>query len=344
MPKRMLVVLAGLLAAGCRLVEKPAHEGGEVVRLRVFYGTDRKPTGHSSPGRIYGADRGELVYGTCEVSVPRDHRMGQMEIAWGKKERKPSPETHVMVLSVSPLAEGAFFTELRGAAQGKVVFVFIHGYNVAFDDAVRRTAQMAYDMGIAGAPVTYSWPSQATAAGYLDDEKAVERTVPNLRRFLADVAARSGASAVHVTAHSMGNRALLKALEPPAPARFAEVVSAAPDVDAGDFRAAVARTRAAAARWTLYASSNDRALQASQEIHHGRRAGDSGEGMVVVAGVESIDVSAVDTSLLGHSYYGENKSVISDLRLLLVERRGAAQRPSLAPRTKDGITYWVLQR
>ncbi len=60
-------------------------------------------------------------------------------------------------------------------------------------------------------------------------------------------------------------------------------------------------------------------------------------------GLESVDVSAVDTSLLGHSYYGDNKSVVADLRLLLRERRGAAQRPGLAARSKDGLPYWILR-
>jgi esterase/lipase superfamily enzyme len=333
----------GFLLLGCRIVEKGGHEEAGAVQVRVFYGTDRRPTGHSSPGRVYGADRGGISYGTCEVSVPRDHRMGKMEISWGLKDRDPSPATHVLVLSVSPLGADAFFGGLRGAAQGKPAFVFIHGYNVAFDDAVRRTAQMAYDMGFEGIPVTYSWASQGSAVDYLADERAVEKTVPRLRQFLADVAARSGASVVHLVAHSMGNRALLGALDGIGAAKFGEVVSAAPDVDADVYRETAGRIRGVAARLTLYASSNDRALLASKEVHRGPRAGDSGEGIVVAPGLESIDVSAADTSLLGHSYYGESASVVSDLGLLLRERRGAAQRPGLAVRSKGGQTYWVLK-
>lgn len=345
-----LLPLAAVVALGaaCRIVEKSAPRTGEpdVTVVKVFYGTDRKATGHSSPARIYGGERGPLAYGTSEVSVPRDHRMGQFEISWGRKERKPSPETHVFVLSVTPKPADGFFSELRAAAQGKPAFVFVHGYNVAFDETLRRTAQMAYDLGFEGAPLAYSWPSQANAAAYPLDELAIEATVPQLQAFLSEVASRSGATEVHVVVHSMGNRAVLKALEAiaarPGP-RFGEVVHAAPDVDADAFLQAVQRTRAAARRVTLYASSRDIALQASKEIHKGARAGDSGPGIVVAPGVDSIDVSAVDTSFLGHSYYGENKTVLSDLRVLLRERRPAGQRPGLHARPKGGMTYWVLQ-
>lgn len=333
----------GFLILGCRVVEKGGHEEAGASRVTVFYGTDRRPTGHSSPERFYGSDRGELSCGTCDVSVPRDHRMGKMEISWGLKDRDPSPATHVMVLSVTPLAAEGFFGGLRRAAQGKPAFVFIHGYNVAFDDAVRRAAQMACDMGFEGVPIAYSWASRAEAAEYLADERAVEKTVPRLRQFLRDVAARSGASVIHLVAHSMGNRALLGALDGIGAVRFGEVVSAAPDVDADVYREAVGRVRNAAARMTLYASSNDRALLASREIHRGARAGDSGEGILVAPGLESIDVSAADTSLLGHSYYGESAPVISDLGRLLRERRGAAQRPGLSARSKGGQAYWVLK-
>jgi esterase/lipase superfamily enzyme len=342
------VAVLALLGGACRVVEKKAkHADPEnVARVRVFYGTDRKPTGHASPGRFYGAESGDLAYGVCEVSVPRDHRMGQYEISWGRKERDPRPETHVMILSLQPRARDAFLGELRAAAQGRPAFVFVHGYNVAFDDAVRRTAQMAYDIGFEGTPLSYSWPSAASTAGYLADEGAVARAVPKLKQFLEDVAAGSGATVVHVIAHSMGNRALVAALSAvasqPSP-RFGEAVFAAPDVDAEAFRQAYPSLRGAFARGTLYASSNDRALLASKEIHRGARAGDSGDGIVLAEGLESVDVSAVDSSLLGHSYYGENKSVITDLRLLLNTRAGAARRPGLETRTVSGRTYWAFR-
>ena len=72
-----------------------------------------------------------------------------------------------------------------------------------------------------------------------------------------------------------------------------------------------------AQRLTLYASTHDEALLASQFIHRGPRAGDAGDGLIVVSGVDTIDVTPIDTSLWGHSYYGSSDPVLHDLHLLL---------------------------
>jgi hypothetical protein len=34
---------------------------------------------------------------------------------------------------------------------------------------------------------------------------------------------------------------------------------------------------------------------------------------MLIPGIDTIDASAVDTSFIGHSYYGENRSVLSDI-------------------------------
>lgn len=41
-------------------------------------------------------------------------------------------------------------------------FVFVHGFNVPFHEAAKRTAQMAFDMHFEGLPILYSWPSRAS--------------------------------------------------------------------------------------------------------------------------------------------------------------------------------------
>ncbi len=35
----------------------------------------------------------------------------------------------------------------------------MHGYNTSFDNALYRTAQIAYDLDFDGATFLYSWPS-----------------------------------------------------------------------------------------------------------------------------------------------------------------------------------------
>ena len=83
-----------------------------------------------------------------------------------------------------------------------------------------------------------------------------------------------------------------------------------------------------ARRITLYASSNDEAIKLSKKVHAYPRAGESGPDIVVVPGLDTIDVSNVDTSLLGHSYFAEKRTVISDLFYLI--RDGKARTNGIA--------------
>ena len=224
---------------------------------------------------MYGGDRGELELGTCEVSIPKDHEVGEMESpSVLRLEFREDPERHVVLLGVEPESADEFYADLRscvGRSAGKEAFVFVHGYNVGFETAVRRTAQIAYDLKFEGAPIVYSWPSQEGLLAYTVDETNVVWTVPHLKEFLLGVARQSGAKSVHLVAHSMGNRALTSALRELALElkadcpRFHEVVLTAPDIDADVFRRDLAPAIVGVAdRVTLYASSNDEALIASQ--------------------------------------------------------------------------------
>ncbi|MFH1268329.1 MAG: alpha/beta hydrolase, partial [Planctomycetota bacterium] len=263
------------------------------------------------PNRTYGNQRGEMEMGTCEVSIPRGHEVGEVERpSVFRFEFREDPRRHVVLLAVEEQAADAFFADLQArveASQKKEAFVFVHGYNVTFDEAAQRTAQLAHDLKFDGAPIFFSWPSQGEVLQYAVDETNIVWAVPHLKEFLAGIAKRSNAEAVHVIAHSMGNRALTSALEMLSRERrselplFREVVLAAPDIDAEVFRRDIVPAIVPTAdRVTLYASSNDEALKLSKTIHGYRRAGDSGSQLLVVPGVDTIDVSTVDTSLLGH--------------------------------------------
>lgn len=103
--------------------------------------------------------------GTCEVSIPRDHRVGVVERpVWWRFEFRPDPNKHIVLHSISPSTTSAFLAELNGRldrSQTRMAFVFVHGFNVSFEDAALRTAQLAYDLDFDGAPLMYSWPSSA---------------------------------------------------------------------------------------------------------------------------------------------------------------------------------------
>jgi esterase/lipase superfamily enzyme len=313
---------------------------------------------HEKPDLAYGMKRGRGVeLGMCEVSIPKEHEVGVLEApSIFKLELRETPERHVVLLDVERLPEEAFYTALServARSPAKDAFVFVHGYNVSFEDAARRTAQIAYDLDFPGAPVFYSWPSQASLTGYTVDENNVEWTVPHLREFLTEVVERSGAEQMHLVAHSMGNRALANALRGLSYRRdvkqpmFNHVVLTAPDVDADVFRRDLApRIVKTAERVTLYASSNDKALSYSKTVHGYPRAGDTGEDLVVVRGIDTIDVSAVDTSLfgLGHVYYGSNQTVLADLFDLIRTAKPPEERRWLRAELLGSLRYWVFEQ
>ena len=162
------------------------------------------------------ADGNQLSYGTCYVSIPRDHRMGELEgpSIW-RLEFRPDPDLHVVLISKELSASQRFFDDIRLLAQRsdeQDALVFVHGYNVTFDDAARRTAQLAYDLGFKGPAVLFSWPSQGALAGYNKDARNVELSVDSLRSLLTDLSRTANVKRIHVIAHSMGNRALVGAL------------------------------------------------------------------------------------------------------------------------------------
>ena len=126
--------------------------------------------------------------------------------------------------------------------------------------------------------------------------------------------------------------------------RLTEVILTAPDIDAELFKQEIAPRLAAAGRpITLYASSEDRALSASRQIHGNSRAGESGRGLVVVPGVETVDATGMDTGFLRHSYFAEARSVLADLFFLIQEGRRPDERFGLRAVESAEGKYWAFK-
>ena len=332
--------------------ERAVSGGREVHVVRLFYATDRRATGSDVPMDFYDSGRSaELQFGTCIVSVPYRHKPGTLETErWTHLEFVPDVTRDVVLLTVQPAAREAFLSDLKtriARTPSKSALVFIHGYNVTFSTAARRTAQIAYDLGFDGVPVVYSWPSHGTLRGYLGDEGNARWTTNHLRQFLQQLAERSGATSIHVIAHSMGNRPLVDALERMSASKqrvFDSIVLTAPDVDSDVLADVAAQIRTTARSVTLYASDTDKALHASRLAHSDqRRAGEAGANLMILDGIDTVDATDVDTGFfaLGHSYVGDDTLAITDLRKLIVgrlppERRGL-QRLARASRT-----FWRL--
>src|SRR5207248_6468071 len=95
----------------------------------------------------------------------------------------------------------------------KDVFVFVHGVNNAFDDAVFRAAEVWHFMGRVGVPVAYSWPAgYGGIRGYAHDRESGEFSVTHLRHFIKMIADCPEVERVHLVAHSRGCDVTISAL------------------------------------------------------------------------------------------------------------------------------------
>ncbi len=67
------------------------------------------------------------------------------------------------------------------------ILLYIHGYNVHHKDAIKRAAQLKYDLQLEGVVIVYSWPSKGTLWGYQHDEEVVKHTASCLQSFIQTI-------------------------------------------------------------------------------------------------------------------------------------------------------------
>jgi kumamolisin len=333
--------------------QSASKETQDATLVQVFYATDRMKVADLTGSVEYGAERstkGTLYYGRCEVSIPESHEMGKLETpSILRLEFRPNPKRHIILSNTYILGEDAFFELLNASvakSAAKDAFVFVHGYNVSFEDAARRTGQIAYDLAFVGAPIFYSWPSNCKVADYLKDDNNMTWSTPHLEYFLNLLAYKSRAERIHIIAHSMGNRGVCDALKAlsyntTSQLKFNHLVLAAPDIDADTFQELAATLQRLASRVTLYESSQDKALQVSKMIRGNPRAG---EPLLVVRGMDTIDASAVDTDFLGHSYFSNNWPLLSDIHSILFSDEPASGRFGLVEREHVDGKYYAFKR
>jgi esterase/lipase superfamily enzyme len=320
--------------------QPPAAAEGEAWDVvPVLYGTDRARL--ENPKRLdYGDERGRrLELGRALVTVPKSHTVPQIERPWTMRiplvgveiGESEDPKEHFTMKELTFLTEAEFLAEAgaRLAASSrykKHALVFVHGFNTTFDFAIYRTAQIAYDLKFDGVPFAYSWPSGGGILNYTYDRESSGQAEPFLKDFMKIVLERSGAEAVSLVAHSMGNQPVLQVLKDLKAAKpdgvvLNQIILAAPDVDRDNFENIAKEIKGLAKGITLYAAANDKALAISRNVNGGvPRAGDVPEtGPLVIEGVDTVDVTRVSTDSLGlnHSGYAENNDLLQDVRVLI---------------------------
>ncbi|MGC4006337.1 MAG: alpha/beta hydrolase [Pirellulales bacterium] len=318
-----------------------------VSTWEIFYATNRDvlPESVAASRERYGnVALSQARFGRAEVRVPK--RLRGVD---PKRADEATPSDDAVALEQVRGADWSTFVagvddQLRRSRQ-KDLLLFVHGFNVDFDEAVIRTAQIALDMPFNGAVVAYAWPSQGGVANYRADEPINAASVAPFAEFLAHlVSSVPPETRVNVVVHSMGNRIVMQGIgrlpSRPGGAKPSAHVALCARRRSTRFRRRAPGVVARSERVTLYASAGDAALVASQALHQEPRAGNV-RPPLVVDGVETIDCSAVDFDFMGHGYYGGNVDVLGDLFAAIKQRHTADQRVYLTKKTlPDGGDYW----
>lgn len=355
----------------------------------ILYATDRAIVEHSKTYPTYGYGRASsLAFGAVDVTLKPDPSWNELLRDSTHMQRSQPYELatanvreggHIQQLADGAVLQGdgnaitqtaakqdvaevaRFQSMLRSRLEQsprKDVYIYVHGFNNSFDDAVCRAAEVWHFMGRVGVPIAYTWPAGSGGIrGYAYDRESSEFTVGHLRHFIKTVAETPGVERVHILAHSMGCSVTVSAVRELHLAcqaqgkvtqrelKLENLVLAAPDIDEDVFmqRFVGENLLIAARQTTIYASPFDRAIELSDILFASRRrlgilaikdfSANFKQSLAKLPSVQFVECK-VSGILTSHSYIFEHPAALSDLILVLRDSRppGAANgRPLLQP-------------
>lgn len=332
-------------------------QSGMVECVTVYYGTNRdvvlgvelNPDDEVDTKSVEPRDGDKLMLGRADVWMPLlVEKGGSREIGETphvKKGKLPEIEeelaNYVFLTRITANGKERFLTDLQNAvADGgeDSVLLFIHGFNVEFEPALIRSAQLAVDLSKAedfnaGTPVLFSWPSMGKfgLSKYRADRGRSAASSPYLVEFLDLLTNDLEIERINIIAHSMGNRVLTLALEdyvekylsgPNARNVEFRIILAAADVDRDIFDQTTGILDNIRPNVTIYTSDKDRALHVSSIVNRAKRLGDTDGNKPYIRAYENyqtVDATDVATELfgIGHGYYSNNPFVLGDIYCVL---------------------------
>jgi esterase/lipase superfamily enzyme len=302
-------LLLSLALAGCASRPGPetlnavAPRASGVREVTVYVATTRQRA--SPDANVFTAGRAaNLSYAEFTISIPPNHKPGNVE--W--PSATPDPNSAFVTVSERVLDEPAFEAEISRQGRGRPsdVGVFVHGYNVNFQEAVFQMAQMTADANFDGAPIVFAWPSEGSPTGYIADKDAVTFSRDQLVQLLNGLARRPKIGAINVIGHSMGGWLTVEALRQlkltgqDATIRRLKVVLAAPDIDDDVFGRQLAVIGPLNPPMTVLVSRDDAALSISRFVadNHDRVGAANVRDPRVAEAAQKANVRVIDISSL----------------------------------------------
>jgi esterase/lipase superfamily enzyme len=322
-----------ILAAGCASIglSGPGEPAAEPRAVAMFVASTRKGEHGAANEAVEEGARFSLQ----QIGVPPGHQPGKVERpAFGSE----NPQDHFVVVNRRGIDEAEFYSELTSHISGRIgsnrdILLYVHGFNVSYDEARFLLAQIVSDGRFGGVAVLYTWPATGSLLDYGAAKENATAARDALTKLIHRLGELPGVGRVHILAHSMGAWLAMEALRenaisgsPDLNGKLGDVMLAAPDIDLKVFRQQLARLDPS--HVSVLVSANDRALSISRSLAGDRpRLGGlnpnnpQDRAALEDLGVKAYDLSKESTGLIGHGTYADAPQAVRTIGSQITEPR-----------------------
>lgn len=324
---------------------------GEYAVIKTFFATNRSSDTQASAATMFRDGRASSPsFGKSYVTLRRSGDTFDIE-----------PDSLIKVDIVNPptadatLSYNEVFTRKRlgrevdselNRTAADSLLIYVHGFNMSFENAAISSAQLSYDIGFEGLTVFYSWPARGGAPAYIADAESAAASQRHFAAVVSELLYQTRATKVYLVAHSLGARLASRAMksvflaEPGFRTAVKEIVLIAPDIETDEFISELAPFLGTVERpVTVYVAQSDPAIVISNTLNNTPIIGES---VFVTPRVETIDAQGINSSLRGHSSYKTTDSILGDVRSLIEYNLRANSRNLLRAKYTEQGTYWEV--
>jgi esterase/lipase superfamily enzyme len=110
------------------------------IKIMIATNRLRKSADFGCGDENFGVDFDKIIsYGSCNIKVSKFHKIGDISPAKDSKEND-----NFKIISSKDSREQDFFNAIKNLSATPLVF--IHGFNVKYNEAILRAVQIAYDL------------------------------------------------------------------------------------------------------------------------------------------------------------------------------------------------------
>lgn len=243
---------------------KNNYEDNKIIKVYIATNRNEKSAEFGCEDKNFGVEiSNQLKYGICNVSVPKARNVGVIN-----NVKEKNINSNFIIIDSRKFDKEDFFKSLKNNYSP---LVFIHGFNVKYNEAVIRASQLAYDLKYQGPIILFTWPS-GPKDGFFDETllnktyennaNSAKASVYELESFFNNLSKNN--IRINLIVHSMGHQVAIPAIQKFANNNSKQLINDlflnAPDYEIKSFRDAIKDIKKITNKITLYCSSNDKAI------------------------------------------------------------------------------------